>query len=244
MSNPIIDEWTSPNGDVRLILGDCLRVIETLEPADLLLADPPYEMEMGSGGGCFGMDKRTYLKDISGFTDGGFDETILERAENWMCFCSKAQLPSLLQRAAAMPRWMLLTWNKPNPTPLCNGNYLPDTEYIVHGFQPKRIFGEFADKSRFIVYPSQQHNLHPNEKPLAVVGKLMRLGTKVGDLVLDPYMGSGTTGVACVRTGRRFIGIEIERKYYETAKQRIQAEIGRFPLFERAESENQRGLFE
>ena len=50
--------------------------------------------------------------------------------------------------------------------------------------------------------------------------------------VADPYMGSGTTGVACIRTGRRFVGIEIEEKYFRIAVKRIKAELERFPLFE------------
>jgi tRNA G10 N-methylase Trm11 len=56
----------------------------------------------------------------------------------------------------------------------------------------------------------------------------------VGATVFDPFMGSGTTGVACVRTGRRFMGIEIERKYWEIAVRRVRAELERFPLFEPA----------
>ena len=52
------------------------------------------------------------------------------------------------------------------------------------------------------------------------------------ETICDPYMGSGTTGVACIRTGRRFLGIEIERKYWEIAVKRCKAELERFPLFE------------
>ena len=216
-----VDAIVSPfyeRDGITIYHADCRDVLPTLGKFDLLLTDPPYELT-ASGGGIGA--QRQYLSDIEGFTDGGFDETILEHAENWMCFCAKAQLPSLLQRAAAMPRWMLLTWNKPNPTPLCNGNYLPDTEYIVHGCQPKRIFGEFADKSRFIVYPAQQHNLHPNEKPMAVVSKMMRLGSVEGDLVVDPYMGSGTTLLAAKLLGRRAVGIERELRYCEIAANRL-----------------------
>ena len=60
--------------------------------------------------------------------------------------------------------------------------------------------------------------------------------------VLDPFMGSGTTGVACVRTGRKFIGIELDAKYFEIAKRRISDELNRFPLLEKVESPQQMTL--
>ena len=205
--------------------GDCREILPTLGRFDLMLTDPPYELT-ASGGGIGA--QRDYLSDIEDFTDGGFDETILEHASNWICFCAKTQLPSLLVRAALMPRWMLVTWNKPNPTPLCNGNYLPDTEYIVHGCQAKRIFGEFRDKSRFIVHPAQQHNLHPNEKPLPVVGKMIRVGSLKGEVIIDPFMGSGTTLLSAKLNGRRAVGIEISERYCEIAAQRLRQKVLNF----------------
>ena len=185
---------------------------------DLLLTDPPYEMT-ATGGGIAA--KLKYLADINGFTDGGFDESILDRFENWAVFCSKAQLIGILNRAESSPRWMLVTWNKPNPTPLCNGNYLPDTEYIVHAFQPKRCFGEFRHKSRYIVHPTRQHNRHPNEKPIEVMVKMIAVGTQVGETILDPFMGTGTTLVAAKLEGRQAIGIELEERYCEIAAKRL-----------------------
>jgi len=71
---------------------------------------------------------------------------------------------------------------------------------------------------------------HPTQKPLRVMVVSVEHAGRVS--VADPFMGSGTTGVACVRTGRRFVGIEIERKYWEIAVRRVRAELERFPLFE------------
>jgi site-specific DNA-methyltransferase (adenine-specific) len=207
---------------ITIYHGDCRDILPTLGQFDLMLTDPPYELT-ASGGGIGA--QRDYLADIEDFTDGGFDETILESANNWICFCAKTQLPSLLVRAAMMPRWMLVTWNKPNPTPLSNGNYLPDTEYIIHGCQAKRIFGEFRDKSRFILHPAQQHNLHPNEKPLEVVGKMLRIGSMEGERIIDPFMGSGTTLLSAKLHGRRAVGIERELKYCEIAARRLRQGI-------------------
>lgn len=76
---------------------------------------------------------------------------------------------------------------------------------------------------------------HPNEKPLDLLVRLVESYAAPGDTVLDPFMGSGTTGVACVRTGRRFIGVEISPEYYRIAERRIAAEQARTPLFPQAD---------
>ena len=203
---------------VTIYHGDCREILPTLGRFDLLLTDPPYELT-ASGAGI--ATKRKYLSDIKGFTDEGFDIDTLDHCENWICFCAKTQLPELIAKASAMPRWMLCTWNKPNPTPLCNGNYLPDTEYIVHGFQSGRCFGSFRDKSRFIVFPAQQKNQHPNEKPVEVMTKFIAVGSQEGETILDPFMGSGTTLVAAKLEGRRAVGIELEERYCEIAAKRL-----------------------
>jgi DNA modification methylase len=65
---------------------------------------------------------------------------------------------------------------------------------------------------------------HPHPKPLGLIKKLVTHWAKAGDLVLDPFMGSGTTGVACLHTDRRFIGIEIKPEYLEIARRRIEVE--------------------
>ena len=187
----------------------------------MLLTDPPYEI-VAKGGGIGA--KREYLKDIEGFTDGGFDNSILDGFENWACFCSISQLQRMIA-LASIRRWMLVTWNKPNPTPLVNGNYLPDTEYIVHSFPSGGLCGEYNTRSRFIVHPSQQHNAHPNEKPVKVVSKMVLVGTDKGQTILDPFAGSGTTGRAAKDLGRKATLIEIEERYCEIAARRMGQEV-------------------
>lgn len=71
----------------------------------------------------------------------------------------------------------------------------------------------------FTVIP--QADQHPTEKPVALAEHFIKLHTKPGDVVLDPFMGHGTTGVACARLGRRFIGIELDRQFYLVASKRI-----------------------
>lgn len=205
--------------------GDCREILPTLPTCHLCLTDPPYEL-CATGGGI--LAKRKYLSDIAGKIDGGFDFSILDRFENWMCFCGKKQLKELLSKTGDKV-WSLITWNKPNPTPLCAGNYLPDTEYIVHAYQSGRLFGEYQHKSRFIIHPIEKNDIdHPCVKPLTVISKLVYLGTQELELIIDPFMGSGTTLRAAKDLGRKSIGIEIEERYCEIAAKRLSQQVLNF----------------
>jgi len=211
--------WQSDDGAVQLYLGDCAQLVDQFASVDCVITDPPYEITASGGG--IGATRKD-LKDTEGFTDCGFDYRVLDQFKNWICFGTLRQVPKLIAQAGER-RWMLITWNKQNPCPLINGNYLPDTEYIIHAWSKGCLYGDFADKARYIVHPlgDKEHGEHPNEKPIRVMRKLVATGSDYGQIVLDPYMGSGTTGVACIRTGRKFIGIEKEPKYFEIAKRRI-----------------------
>ena len=215
-------------GPCTLYCGDCLTIAPKLHEVDVCVTDPPYEI-VASGGG-IGATRRVY-QETEGFTDCGFDYGILSRFENWVCFGTLKQVTKLIE-AAADRRYMLVTWNKPNPCPLVCGNYLPDTEYILHAWSRGGLHGELSDRRRFIVHPtgSKEDGSHPNEKPVPVMTKMLRVASAPGHLILDPYMGSGTTGIACIRTGRRFIGIEIDPKHFKTACDRIQREVDQFTL--------------
>jgi DNA modification methylase len=85
-----------------------------------------------------------------------------------------------------------------------------------------------ANKERVVNDDGQAD--HPTQKPLVVMRWI--LDSTDPQSVCDPFMGSGTTGVACVRTGRKFIGIELERRYFNIAVDRIEKELNRFPLIE------------
>lgn len=213
-------EWIEI-GPCRICCADCRDVLPTIE-ADCCITDPPYEI-VATGGG-IGATRKD-LSKTNGFTDCGFDYELLNYFNCWMCFGTLKQIPRLIAQVG-LRRWSLITWNKPNPCPLTNGNYLPDTEYIIHAWNDGRLFGEFEDKSRFIVHRlgDKEHGEHPNEKPVIVMRKLCRLGLDKDETACDPFMGSGTTGVACIRTGRKFIGIEKEPKYFEIARRRLDRE--------------------
>ena len=202
---------------ITIYHGDCREILPHVR-ADVMVTDPPYDI-VAKGGGIGA--QRDYLIDMVGFTDCGFDYAILSGFDRWMVFCALKQIPELA--AAARKRWSLITWNKPDPTPLVNGNYLPDTEYIIHSFRSgSDLFGKYDDRRRWILHPSgTRKSGHPNEKPIAVINRLLRVGTCDQDTVVDPFCGSGTT-VLCARDmGRKAIGIEIEERWCEVAAKRL-----------------------
>lgn len=217
-------KWYYADSSVCIAHGDCREIVPTLGRFDLLLTDPPYEIHAGKGGGCFG--NRDHLVNTGGFTDGGVDFGFLDGFPNWFCFCSRLQLTALLSVAQTAPRWNLLTWCKPNPVPTCNNKYLPDVEFVVHGFTSGRLFGDMAAKSCFMLHPcGNKETTHPNEKPLALVEKLVKLGTQPNETILDPFAGSGTTGRAAKDLGRKAVLIEREERYCEIAANRMRQEV-------------------
>jgi DNA modification methylase len=123
--------------------------------------------------------------------------------------------------------WNLISWHKTNPTPTCGNKYLNDTEYILF-FRDKgvKIYGTYATKRTFYVSKKnlQDKKLygHPTIKPLDIIENLIINSSKENDTVLDCFMGSGTTGVACKKLNRNFIGYEIDEKYFNIAKERIE----------------------
>ena len=216
-------------GNATLYLGDCREVLPLLPKVDALITDPPYEIAAQGGG--IGA-KRKYLADIEGRIDAGFDMEMLSGFDNWLVFCGKPQLMDLMQKATEQGlRWQLRTWNKTNPTPLTNGNYLPDTEYMVHAFKTHVWQG----KKRWIVGSVEKSVFdHPTVKPQYVMTDALQCATNHGDSVLDLFMGTGSTGVACVNLGRPFFGVERERKYFDIACRRIEQAYAQPRLFEDA----------
>ena len=92
-----------------------------------------------------------------------------------------------------------------------------DSEYLSNAY--KTLFTNYP--KHLIEFPKDKQNFHPTQKPIALLEYLIKTYTNEGETVLDNCMGSGSTGVACLNTKRKFIGIEKDNKYFETAKQRI-----------------------
>ena len=150
---------------------------------------------------------------------------------NIYLWCSQKQIPVYLEYFVKGKgcNWNLLTWHKKNPVPACGNKYITDTEYCLF-FREKgvKLFGSVDTKSTYFVTPLNVKDKrqwgHPTIKPLEFFTKHIINSSVGGDLVLDPFMGSGTTAVACIREKRNFIGFELNEEYYHKACQRISVE--------------------
>ena len=232
-----------------ILHGDCLELLKQIpsNSIDLIITDPPYEIVAGGAGGAFGADKRDYHKAYAvldcekhapgGIICSGFDFAILDelcrvmKKVNIYIWCSKLQVRKLLDyfedRGCATD---ILTWHKTNPTPTCNNTYLSDTEYLIFARDKGvKVYGSYHTKRKYYVTPTNKADKakygHPTIKPLHIIQNLVINSSLEGDTVLDPFMGSGTTGVAALNTGRNFIGIELDETYYEIASKRLSEEV-------------------
>ena len=116
-------------------------------------------------------------------------------------------------------------WEKTNPSPMnAQSMWLSSLELCVFARKPKATFNRFYE-SPVWRGPSQRFPGHPTPKPEWLMQEIIDASTQLGDTILDPFMGSGTTGVACMKTGRKFIGCEIDRGYYDIAKRRIEEAV-------------------
>lgn len=170
--------------------------------------------------------------NISGL-HAGFDFKVLDglcrvmKKINLYCWCSKLQLRPLLDyfedKKCAIE---VLTWHKTNPIPTCNNTYLSDTEYCIFAREKGvKLYGTYATKRKYYVTPCNVTDKklfhHPTIKPLDIIKNLIINSSKEGEIVLDPFMGSGTTGCAAKELGRDFIGFELDNRYFEIAKKRV-----------------------
>ena len=221
-------------GDATLYLGDCLEILPTLGKIDAVVTDPPYGIDYQSS---WRTDKTARLPKIAGdadlsfmpdFLNSLFDLTPEDAHAYIFCRWDKWPLPA--------GRWKtknMVVWDKcQHGTGDLSDGFGPQHELIAfltkgrRGFSAKRPIDIIRRKK---VPPEQL--THSCEKPVDLIRTLIKLSTRHDNTVIDPFMGSGTTGVACAKLGRKFIGIEIEPKYFDIACKRIDAAYKQGDLF-------------
>jgi len=209
-----------------LYLGDAYAIRPQLGWMDADVMDPPYEIK-ASGGGSF-RAHRPYLDLImEEGLDQGFDHSIINPS---LCgavvvFCHNDQIPEVSRDLKRLfHRFVLLCWQKSTPMPVANKHYVPEIEIYFHawnkGHHPQ---GELAELKR--VFTCRSRALkdfgHPTVKPDGLMDKIVR--NVAGGSICDPFMGTGSTGVAAIKAGRTFTGIEHNPKHFATAVERISA---------------------
>lgn len=218
---------------VTLYQGDCRDVIPTLEKVDAVVTDPPYGVNLGSHRGA--NDHRSSVLTKAGY------ETYDDSPENFRSIVVPAVTDALkIATRGAVFMAGTTAWGLPTPDAV-GGIYIPSAmgrnPWGFSSVQHCLFYGSAPDLHKgakaTAIYSTEtaDKNGHPCPKPLGWMQWVIDLATRRGELVLDPFMGSGTTGVAAVKLGRRFVGIEIEPKYFAIACKRISDALKQQDLF-------------
>lgn len=211
---------------------DCMKAINLLEDnsIDLVVMDPPYLLNLNKVKNTSSYNN--YANELMGLKDG-FDLKVLDllipkmKKINIYIYCSKRQVKDLIEYFINKNcNYEILTWHKQNPSPLINNNYLPDTEYVIFAREKGvKLYGNYYTKKKYYISGVNQVDKkkwkHPTIKPLPFIENHIINSSKEGDLILDCYCGSGTTLVGAIKNKRKAIGFEIDKCYYEIAKQRV-----------------------
>lgn len=218
---------------IELIHGDCLIEMKKIpdKSIDLVVTDPPYKVVSG------GTNHPTINMrgSVVGKNDGKiFEHNDIEISE-WLpevkrvmkddtqgyIFTNQLNLLPYLKELERqeLDIHRVLIWDKGIAT--WTQWYMKSYEPIIFFRKGKaKAINEQGSKD-IICIPNPREKMHPTEKLVGLMGIMIRNSSQSNEVVLDPFMGSGTTGVACKELGRNFIGIEIEKKYYDIAVKRI-----------------------
>lgn len=217
---------------IKLMHGDCLERMREIPDGsvDMVLTDPPYNIArdnnfttMGRAGIDFGewdknADILSYIKECS---------RVLSKDGSFVVFNDWKNLGDIAREADAngFDTKDMLRLEKTNPMPRNRDRrYITDYECAIW-FVKKGAKWTFNRQDEKYQRPKFVHSIdkgfHPTQKSLGLMTDLILIHSNEGDIILDPFMGSGTTGVAAVNTGRSFIGIEMDDHYFSVAEQRI-----------------------
>lgn len=233
-------------GPCTLYRGDCLEILPTLPVADAVITDPPY-----ASGGMYRADRcaapsKKYEQHGTKNSRGDFSHDAKDQ-RSWMSWCNAwmarlplrngsyvlsfidwRQLPAItdaMQWSGLMWRGVA-AWDKGPASRAPHKGYLRhQCEFIAWGTSGACAIAEHAGPfpGCYSVPVLQRDKHHPAGKPTPLLAELSKI-VPAGSLVLDPFMGSGTAGVAAIQTGRRFIGIECDAAHFDTACRRIEEE--------------------
>lgn len=231
--------------EIDLYLGNSLELLKKIPTGSVnqIFADPPYNLsgtnfQTVKSGKFATCDKGEWdiIEDIDAFNEAWITECIRVLADDGTIWISGTlhNHPSVGMVLKKLNLWVIndIIWFKRNAAPLLSKNRLaPSTELIWIASKSKKYYFDY-ETAKMINGGKQMRNLweinaerhktaHPTEKPETLLERIILLGSKQGDTILDPFLGSGTTGAVAKRLKRNFVGIEINKKYFDIANQRI-----------------------
>lgn len=233
-------------GNATLYHGDTLEVLPTLQPVDLICTDPPYKLTSGGGtpsdgrrmAGCFNNDEYNNngnlvdcAIDWPDFMKPCFD--VLRDPGHAYFMANNRHIANCENAAVAagfhLHNW--LVWDKITATP--NRWYMKNLEFIGFFSKGRAFYINDCSAKQLIRCPQRDESgefdakgkPHPTEKPVALMKSYIVNSTKPGAAVLDPFMGSGSTGIAALQSGRAFVGIEKDERFFRMAVARMEKEV-------------------
>ena len=235
----------------EIYYGDAYELIKQIDDKsiDLIITDPPYEFTVNDYNAKFFRNRKiNSYKDIKkNNINKGIDYSILNefvrvlKKINCYIWCNKEQIFDYIQFFTKEHNcnFEIIVWGKTNPPPLLSGHFLKDKEYCLCFWETGVKMNFNYDIGKTVYYTSlnqldKNQYLHPTIKPINIIENLVKISSVEGDVILDPFVGSGTTCVAAKRLGRKYIGFEINEKYYKIAKDRLQGynQKGEMNLFD------------
>lgn len=232
-------EGIKGNTTDTVILGDAYKIVKQIEDdsIDLIVIDPPYQLDKGTSSNNGRISKalsklsnELYSADLS----IGIDLEILNefirimKRPNIYIWCNKKQILSYLNFFVGQHKcsFEILTWIKSNPVPTCGRNYMNDKECCLYFRKGVALHTTYQSGKTYWITPTNVKDKkaygHPTIKPLDIIKTIISNSSLPGEVVLDCFLGSGTTAVASKELDRRYIGIEYNREYYDIAMKRIQ----------------------
>ena len=233
-------------GDATLYLGDCRDVLPTItgNSIDVIWTDPPYGHSNHDGdwnarlNAHRGIESKPIANDDGGSMRAVVDAMLTEAVRILnedccccCCCCGGGPKPTFAWVAERMDRDGLsffhsVIWDKLNPG--LGWRYRRQHEMVMIAHRTGGTL-RWQDDAKAVrnIYSQMppRDRVHPNEKPVEMVAHFLNLHSYLGDTILDPFMGSGTTGVAALRMGRKFVGIEYDPEHFETALRRISESV-------------------
>lgn len=240
---------------IDLRQGDCRELMKSLPACsvNLIFADPPYNLSgedylTTKNGKVAKLHKGDWdvIEDIHKFNESWIQECVRVLSDTGTLWISGTlhNHPSIGVILKKLGLWIIndVIWYKPNATPLLSRNrFAPSTELIWVASKTKNYYfnyelakelnGGKQMKNLWIINAEKHKTEHPTEKPESLLERIILIGSKEGDIIFDPFMGSGTTGVVAKKLRRNFIGFEISEKYFSIAKERIEKTVITQSLF-------------
>lgn len=225
----------------KLYLGNAYTIIDELiknnVKANHIITDPPYNISHENNFNTLkcprqGVDFGEWDKNFDLFSWIPKYEKILDKNGSIIIFCSYRYMSFIIKtmEESNLEVKDILVWRKSNPMPRnIERRYVQDMEFAIWGVKKgaKWIFNKDKNKPymRSLFETStvsgNERTNHPTQKSLQLMKDIINIHTNKDDVVIDPFMGSGTTGVACLNLNRKFIGIELDKKYFNLSVERL-----------------------